>query len=346
MKISAGQIERFLRAPDPRMATVLVHGPDDGVVRERVDRLVRAVVDDPGDPFRTTELTVEVVRGEPARLADEARSLCLMGGRRVVRLRQATDQATPACRTLLALDALEALVIIDAGELGPSSSLRRLIEGASNAAAIACYRDQGADLAHLIERSLVDRWLRAEPEAKTYLIEHLGADRGITQSELDKLALYMGEARPDAPVTVTLDDVAAVIGDSAALGLDDLVHAAALGHPVQVERCLERLLGQGQAPVRLIRALANHLFRLHGLAGLIELGTPPERVVAGARPPIHFRRKTSFQAALRIWTTATLSVALGRLLKAEIGCKTTGWPGPVLCREGVFAVCRQAKSAA
>lgn len=139
MKISAGQIERFLRAPDPRMATVLVHGPDDGVVRERVDRLVRAVVDDPGDPFRTTELTVEVLRGEPARLADEARSLCLMGGRRVVRLRQATDQATPACRTLLALDALEALVIIDAGELGPSSSLRRLIEGASNAAAIACY---------------------------------------------------------------------------------------------------------------------------------------------------------------------------------------------------------------
>jgi len=188
VKISAGQVERFLRAPDPRMATVLVHGPDDGVVRERVDRLVRAVVDDPGDPFRTTELTVEVVRSEPARLADEARSLCLMGGRRVVRLRQATDQATPACRTLLGFEALEALVVIDAGELGPSSSLRRLIEGAPNAAAIACYRDQGADLAHLIEHLLVDRWLRVEPEAKTYLIEHLGADRGITQSELDKLA--------------------------------------------------------------------------------------------------------------------------------------------------------------
>jgi len=246
----------------------------------------------------------------------------------------------------LGFEALEALVVIDAGELGPSSSLRRLIEGAPNAAVIACYRDQGADLAHLIEHLLVDRWLRVEPEAKTYLIEHLGADRGITHSELDKLALYMGDAKVDAPATATLEDVAAVIGDSAALGLDDLVHAAALGQPAQVERCLDRLLGQGQAPVRLIRALANHLFRLYGLSVLVEQGMPADRAVAGARPPIHFRRKSSFQAALRIWTTASLSAALGRLLQAEIGCKTTGWPAPVLCREGVFAVCRQARSAA
>ncbi|MGH6900497.1 MAG: DNA polymerase III subunit delta, partial [Geminicoccaceae bacterium] len=192
MKLTAGQVERFLRRPDPAIAVVLVHGPDEGLVRERVERLVRTVLDDPGDPFRASELGVDLVRAEPARLADEARSLCLLGGRRVVRLRQASDHASAACRALLALERIEALVIIDAGELATSSSLRRLIEGAQSAAAIPCYRDEGRDLAAFVDQELAARRLRADADARAWLLEHLGADRGVTRAELDKLALYLG----------------------------------------------------------------------------------------------------------------------------------------------------------
>ena len=161
-------------------------------MRERVERLLGTVLDDPKDPFRISELSVDLVRAEPARLADEARSLCLLGGRRVVRLRQASDQATAACRALLALERIEALVIIDAGELASGSSLRRLIEGARHAAAIACYRDEGRDLAAFVDRELAERHLRADADARAWLLEHVGADRGVTRAELDKLALYLG----------------------------------------------------------------------------------------------------------------------------------------------------------
>ncbi|MGH6902760.1 MAG: DNA polymerase III subunit delta, partial [Geminicoccaceae bacterium] len=269
MKVAGGQIERFLRRPDPAAAVVLIYGSDEGLVRERVERLLGTVLDDPKDPFRLSELSLDLVRAEPARLADEARSLCLLGGRRVVRLRQASDQAAAACRALLALERIEALVIIDAGELTAASSLRRLIEGARHAAAIACYRDEGGDLAAFIDRELALRHLRADADARAWLLEHLGADRGVTRSELDKLALYLdagGATATAGPKPVSLDDVAAVVGDSAALGLDDLVHGVALGQLAATERCLERLLGEGQQPVRLVRAQANHFARLHRLA--------------------------------------------------------------------------------
>ena len=85
MKLSGGQIERFCRRPDPAYPVILVHGADDGLVRERVERLIKTVLDDPKDPFRTSEVSVDQVRAEPSRLADEARSLCLLGGRRVIR---------------------------------------------------------------------------------------------------------------------------------------------------------------------------------------------------------------------------------------------------------------------
>jgi DNA polymerase-3 subunit delta len=345
MKIAGARIDSFLRRPDPALSTVLLYGPDEGLVRERVQRMIRAVLPDPDDPFGLTELSVDAVRADPALLVDEARALCLTGGRRVVRLRQATDQASAACRSLLAVPSLAALVLIDAGELGPASSLRRLLEAAPNAAAIACYRDEGRALADSVHQLLAERGLRPEPDAEAYLVERLGADRGITVSELDKLDLYLAPPATDgkaAPRAVTLDDVAAVVGDSSALGLDDFVHAVALGRPAEVERCLDRLLAEGQAPVRLLRSLASHVARLYQLACEVEAGAPVDRLVEQARPPIIMRRRGSFKAELRRWPAAALAAAAGRLLAAEIGCKTTGRPAAELCRAAAFAVCRGA----
>ena len=344
MKLSGAQVERFLERPDAARPVVLVYGPDEGLVRERVDRLIRAVLDDPRDPFRSSELSGEQVRSEPARLADEARSLCLLGGRRVVRLRQASDQASAACRALLALPGIDALVVIDAGELAAGSSLRRLVEGAPNAVAIACYRDEGQDLAAFVDGELAARRLSLDTDARAHVLDHVGADRGVTRSELDKLALYLSDTAAGArgPRRASVEDVAAVLGDSAALGLDDLVHAAALGQTAALERCLERLLGEGEHPVRLVRALANHFARLHRLATMVERGDGVEQVIERARPPLHFRRKGSVRSELRLWSAARAARALARLLDAEIACKTTGWPARVICQEALFAVCAEA----
>jgi DNA polymerase III subunit delta len=339
VKLGGTQIERFLRRPD--VPTVLVYGPDQGLVRERVLRLVATAVDDPSDPFRVSELSADLVRGDPGRLLDEAQALCLMGGRRVVRLRQAGDQVTAACRALLQIEPLEALVAIEAGELGPSSSLRRLIEGARNAAALPCYRDEGRDLGELIDRLLAEHGLAAEAEARAYLVEHLGADRGVTRSEIGKLALYCAGEAP-----VTLAAAATMVGDSAALDLDDLVHAAAAGDAAQLERCLDRLLGEGQSPVRLVRALALHFTRLHQLALRVAAGEPAEQVVERAKPPIHFRRRTAFRQALRRWPAQRAAGALARLLAAEIGCKTTGFPDAALCRRVALGICLEARRSA
>jgi DNA polymerase-3 subunit delta len=124
------------------------------------------------------------------------------------------------------------------------------------------------------------------------------------------------------------------------------VHAAALGEVTQLERCLERLLGEGQAPVALLRALARHLVRLHQLALQVAGGARPEEVVERARPPLHFRRKASVRQALQRWSAARLAAALSRLLEAEIGCKTTGWPAEALCRRALLGVCLEARTAA
>ena len=49
--LKTAEIDRFVARPDPAQPIVLVYGPDAGLVRERVDALVKASVDDTSDPF-------------------------------------------------------------------------------------------------------------------------------------------------------------------------------------------------------------------------------------------------------------------------------------------------------
>ena len=337
MKLAGARIEPFLRAPDPSMRAVLVFGPDLGLVRERVQRLMQAVVKDTSDPFRVAELSPAALKAEPSCLADEAAALALGGGRRVVVLRDAGDGQSAAIAAFLAHPMGEALVVIEGGELGPRSSLRKLFEGADNAAALACYGDEGGSLAAVIQDELKAAGLMAEPDAMAYLIQHLGGDRRLTRAELGKLALYMGE-----PGRVSLIDATACIGDTAALGLDDLALTTADGDHAGAQRVLDRLLREGVHPVGMLRAVARHFLRLHLAAGHLAQGKSVDQAMAALKPPVIFKAAERFRRQLSRWPVDRLGRTLEVLTEAEADCKTTGMPAAEITSRALMMIARAA----
>ena len=123
MKLPPQRVGAFLRDPGA-CRVVLLHGDDHGMIRDRAASLVRAVAGSPDDPFLVSELGREDI----GRLADEAASLPLTGGRRVVRLREATDASTEQVAAILKGNA-PALVVLEAPGLTTRSRLRTLVEG-------------------------------------------------------------------------------------------------------------------------------------------------------------------------------------------------------------------------
>ena len=123
-KIEARRVAAFLRDPGAERL-VLLYGDDPGLVRERSDALLRAVVGG-DDPFRVAELARDQAQRGGA-LAGEAAALAMTGGRRFVRVRDATDALAPAAREVLAGRG-EALVVLEAGEL-PKDEAREAIYG-------------------------------------------------------------------------------------------------------------------------------------------------------------------------------------------------------------------------
>jgi DNA polymerase-3 subunit delta len=336
MKLAGQAVDRFLRNPDPKIGAVLIYGPDTGLVRERADALTQQIAGALADPFRVSELTPAALKDDAARLADEMAALCFGGGRRVVRLREAGDAQAPLLKDLLADPPAPAMLIVEGGDLGARSPLRKVFESSGRAAALPCYRDEGRDLERLVRDHLAEHGLTASSDAMRYLTANLGGDRALTRAELDKLVLYAGGNGGRGEVD--LDAAMACVGDTAALSTEDLVFAIADGNPAAADRVLERELQEGASPIMLLRAASRHILRLH-LAGALQAeGRSAEEAIAALRPPVFFRYVPRFKGQLERWRGSDLARALDRLTEAESRAKAPGMSGTseVICRAALL----------
>lgn len=344
MKIKPAEADRFVAKPGETIRAVLIYGPDSGLIRERMNRLTKSVVEDLADPFRICDLTDQELRQDPARLADEAAAISMLGGRRVIRIRGTGDSVARTFESFLAHPVGDALVIAEAGELGPRSSLRKLFEGATEGAALPCYADDARSLENFIRDTLSREGLRAEPAALDYLMSHLGADRGITRNELEKLVLYMGGAGNDGGAEVSLQDARACIGDNAASSLDDLVDATASGDLAALDTALARARAADVNSVAILNALTRHLQQLHLALARVERGGDRSAAMKSMRPPVHFSRQAAVQRQLQLWSRKRLDRALELALDAEILCKTTGQPDNSVCGQTLLRVAQGARA--
>ena len=338
MKLARGRTEAFLKAPDASARAILVYGPDAGLVRERLDRMSKSVVVDLSDPFRVVDIPAASLKDDPARLADEAAAIAMTGGRRVVRVRDAGDGAASAFQAFLEHPTGDALVVVEGGDLGPRSSLRKLFEGADNAILIPCYADEGEGLEAVVHETLRSHGLAIEADAVAFLVDHLGGDRKMTRSELEKLALYMG---PNGG-RVRMEDAAACVGDTAALSMDDLASAAAQGDQTAVQRVLDRLFGEGTSPIPILRALQRHFQRLHLLAGQMAKGQTSDQALASLKMSPYSPQLAQLRAQMPRWPTDRAAGALDLLVSAEIDCKTTGLPAEEICGRAIMQLARAA----
>ena len=340
MIVKTNDADRFAAKPPADLLAALVYGPDQGMVRERATRIAKSVVADLTDPFRVAELDGGVLDSDPARLWDEAAALSMTGGRRVVLVRGAGNAIAKDFERYLDETGNGALIVVEAGELAKSAALRRVFEGAENAAAIACYPDSEDTLANLVRAELKAHGLSIGPEALDYAVSHLGSDRGVTRSELEKLALYaMGEQ------AVTEAHIDAVMGDESELRMEEALDAAGTGDYATLDRELTRLWASGVTPVGALRQAMSHFQRLLLVRSEKDDGNDANAAVRRLRPPVHFSRAASFQAQVAGWIREKLEEALTHLYEAEALAKTTAVPSETAAARALLAVAALAKGA-
>jgi len=334
-KIDARRITGFLAEPPATARVVLIYGDDLGLVRERADQLMRAVVGD--DPFGLVDVPREAASRDVSLLAGEAAQSALTGGRRLVRVRDATDGLANAAKAALAGPG-PGLVLLEAGALAGNKGLRPALERANDAAAvIACYPETGAELEASLGRMLKERGVETDAGALSFMAARLGENRLQIRQEVEKLALYVGPAK-----RVTEEDAIACIAEGSTLDLDQALLAATAGDAALVDRALDQAFAEGAAAVQVVRAALRHVQRLHLAALSVAKGSSPGDALSSLRPPVFFKARPAFERALRLWPAPALAAAGDALLEAERHTKTTGMPDVAIARAAVMALAREA----
>jgi DNA polymerase III subunit delta len=310
--VKARDADSWLAAPPQGVRLFLVYGNDAGGVTERARRLEQIALKR-GSGEAVLRFGSDQISADPGRIADEAYSASLFGGEPVIALRilDGRHNVIGALEPLIARPPDAAWLVVEAGELQPTSPLRKAFEASPQGAAVPVYQAEGAGLVSLIRAAATEAGVVIEPPALELLAASLGGDRLAMRGELEKLFLYVGERGP-----VTLADVEAVVGNAAELRIDELIDSALSGDSEGLEAALDRLRAEGGSPVGLASLALRHLMQLEGLRASVDAGISPGAAVERSRPPYFSSRRNKVTSHIERWPSVELSAARRRMADA------------------------------
>ncbi len=332
-------IEAFIRAPWPETKAVLIHGPDVGRVHEVAAGIVRSAAGSLDDPFTVVLVSDNSLAADPALLADEARSLSLVGGRRVIWVAPAGRGFRSAIESYLVDPGGEGLIVAEAAALQKSSKLRTLLEHSKQCAVIACYEDDAEDLRALVSRAAAEARLAVSDDVLEHVVDRLGGDRALSRREIEKLVLYCYGRE-----SIELDDIEAICGDVSAASLDALLDATFGGDIAECCRRLAQLEEGGTTASGVLTSTGGHVARLQDFRYEIDRGKSRDSVLRGARPPIHFSRQAIIARQLSLWSGSALDGALGTVLEATALTRQFGSLEHAITERTLLSLARRAQA--
>ncbi len=326
---------RALTQLAPGIRLVLLYGPDTSASADHARSVARRFPDADGELV----IAAASLTGDPAALVAAASEIPMFGGTRVIRVDDAGEDVVGAVSQLLDAAATSPVVIV-AGALKKGSKLVARVEAAANAIAVVSYAPDAAATASAIVDIASGYGLRLARDAIAAIAQATAGDRGVARQEIAKLALYV-DARPDAPASAALADVAAIGADLADADLGALVDGVVGGNPAEVSRQLVDFAATVPGIV-MVRAVARRLWLLLDLRAAVDGGASASRAVDAARPPIFWKDRPLVVMQVAKWRTGAIRTALTRVLDAERAVKRSGSAGDVAVNQLLLSLSVQA----
>jgi len=323
MKLSPREANGYFTKPDPNRLGCLIYGPDAMRVAIKRQDLIAALIGPQGeDEMRLTRMQGGELRKDPAKLIDALKAQSFFPGPRVAFVEDATE--TVAKVILDAVDAWEegdAQLVITAGQLKPTSKIRKLFEAHPRAYAAAIYDDPPSreEIEDTLRKAGLKDISQDAMQDLTALAREL--DPGDFRQTMEKLALYkMGDATPLAS-----EDVIACAPTSTEADLDDVLNIVAEGRAQDIAPVMRKLRAQGVQPVGLCIGATRHFRTLYTAAS--DPGGAAQGV-ARMRPPVFGPRRDRMIRQAQKWGAYKLEDALTILTDTDLTLRSAGQKAP------------------
>jgi DNA polymerase-3 subunit delta len=320
------------------MTFYLVHGNDEGLIRERSKGIVSAVLEGDADPLRLVRFDGDVLAREPGTLAEEAYAVSMFGGHRAIWIETGARDIAPALEPLFKEPPRECTVIVEGGSLKKGTALRSAFEKMANGASIECYPDDRRSIGALIDAEARQAGLSMGPDVRDYLAAFLGSDRMTTRGEIAKLMLYAA-----GKGEITAADVEDIVSDAAPSTLDDAVDNAFLGDYAAIEESVNRFFSDGGDPAFLLIAIVRRTLLLHRLKLDMDAGRSLEAALQAQYVRMSPLRRGALERQAARWSAAKLGRLAAPLRSASERARRDAKMAEIVTMRALWAIASGAR---
>ncbi len=280
------EFDSFLKRKLGAMNGILIHGADQSAVALLSRQVVKHLNAEP------QRVDLSEAKSSPGTFKDAFLSLSLLGDRQVFLVDPADELSLKFLQQVFNDTHVANFVVIQADNLGKTSKLRAACEASEMFACLAIYEEDPSRLSMRVQKLLSANALQWGEDAEDSFFTSVGSDRSIVLQEAEKLILYMMGQNE-----ITVSDVAAICGDTAAFDADQLIDAVLSGDLETTDRIITSFGGDTRS---LFALLQLHVAKLQGFRADMERGTTADLAVKNAKPPVFFKRKPAIMNQLRI----------------------------------------------
>lgn len=291
---------------------VVISGAEEFLKRQAVHRIMDAVLSGADRSLALSEY--EGGSASLAEVLDDVRTLPFLTPCRLVVVREA-DKFITAFRGELedyvAKPSATGVLLMECKSFPATTRLHKAV--AAKGQVIKCEPPSKRELGSwLTEHARNVHNLQLDAKAMAMLCDWVGADLGLLDTELQKIALYLGQRH-----NVTAADVEALVGHSREEQVWDILSAVADGNPARAMTLWEEVWQTDKAaPGRAIAGIASTVRRLLNAKRAQESGAS-----AGELARILWTDPRRVQEQLGAFSIARVERMLQRLLEADVAAK-------------------------
>lgn len=318
MKIAPFKIDEFIRNIERNkdISAAVIFGPESGLISIRAKEIANKIVADKSDPFAISDISVQQIEENGNILFDEFFSMSMFGpARKLIKISPANNKIAKNLKSLMEFESKsDNFILLIAGELDTSSSLRKLAEKNPKIAAIACYEDNIATISKIIREKFSEHNIKIEHGIIEYINSKFGKNRLVILNEIDKIITYL-----DGKKELSLDIVQQLFSDISEISINEFVNYFAALNLQKSILTLDQIYYQKISPIVVIRYLQNYFFKLYKISAAIKAGSNLEAEMKSHR--IFFKEQDFCRNHNKIWQIKSIEKILIKLQEIDLKCK-------------------------
>jgi DNA polymerase-3 subunit delta len=264
----------------------LLVGEEHYLMREALDKLISVIVPQAEKSFNLEILDAGEVKAN--KLKEAMGTLPFLGGRRLAVIRNFQefkglgDEA--GFESYFGNPDPSIVIVVTASALDKKKKLHTLLY--KYAKVVELDKLAKGETRAWISRRMAGLEKTIEDQAVTYLMERVGTDLSSLHNELEKAYAYVGERK-----RITVEDLAALVGDLHLDSVFGLVDAVGEKNLDTALKTLKNIMAHGSAPLAILGMLARQLRLIWQAQCLVKKNTPRPQIAQMIGVPIFLMDK-------------------------------------------------------